>query len=148
MKSALILIILIATFQLIASDRTERFGKLIVECNNLENDDGVIRSHLYHSSQPDFFPKECDSAYRKAVVNPKDGRCVIIYDNIPYGEYAFTVHHDENNNVSLDRNFLGLPSEGWGISTNPKVVFSLPEFKEVKINVFKPEVRVKVKMNY
>jgi len=39
--------------------------------------------------------------------------------NLPAGEYAVVVLHDENLNKQLDRNWLGKPKEQWGMSNNP-----------------------------
>lgn len=35
------------------------------------------------------------------------------------GQYAVTVFHDENRNGRLGTNFLGMPTEGVGVSNNP-----------------------------
>ncbi len=35
------------------------------------------------------------------------------------GRYAVTVYHDENRNGRLGTNFIGMPTEGVGVSNNP-----------------------------
>lgn len=35
------------------------------------------------------------------------------------GNYAVTVFHDENRNGRLNQNFIGMPTEGVGVSGNP-----------------------------
>ena len=35
------------------------------------------------------------------------------------GSYAVTVFHDENRNGRLNQNFIGMPTEGVGVSGNP-----------------------------
>lgn len=47
---------------------------------------------------------------------PADGRQTITLDDIPAGEYALLVFHDENDNMQLDVNFIGIPSEPIGFS--------------------------------
>jgi uncharacterized protein (DUF2141 family) len=44
------------------------------------------------------------------------------------------VVHDQNNNLKLDTNFLGLPKEPYGFSNNPKVV-GKPSFDAVKFKL-------------
>ena len=42
--------------------------------------------------------------------------------DLPAGNYAVQVMHDENGNDKLDTNFLGIPTEGYGFSNNPNVM--------------------------
>lgn len=39
-----------------------------------------------------------------------------IIDNLPPGEYALLVYHDENDNERIDKNFVGIPVEPIGFS--------------------------------
>lgn len=50
------------------------------------------------------------------------GRMRHVFEGLPPGRYAVMVIHDENRNGRLDSNFLGLPSEGYGFSRNPRVM--------------------------
>ena len=45
-----------------------------------------------------------------------------VFADLPPGKYAVMVIHDENENGKLDSNFLGIPSEGYGFSQNPRVM--------------------------
>ena len=45
-----------------------------------------------------------------------DGRDSYVLQDIPAGEYALIVYHDENENRLLDRNFIGIPTEALGFS--------------------------------
>jgi uncharacterized protein (DUF2141 family) len=62
--------------------------------------------------------KEAARARIKAV----NGELVYRFENLPPGPYAVQVMHDENDNGKLDSNFLGIPSEGYGFSNNPRVM--------------------------
>lgn len=43
----------------------------------------------------------------------------ISFTGLPAGRYALTVQHDENGDGKLQRNFIGMPTEGVGVSNNP-----------------------------
>lgn len=43
----------------------------------------------------------------------------ISFSGFPAGRYALTVQHDENGDGKLQRNFIGMPTEGVGVSNNP-----------------------------
>ena len=47
---------------------------------------------------------------------------------IPPGTYAIGVDIDENENMKLDTNFLGIPKEQYGFSNNTKA-FGTPKFE-------------------
>lgn len=121
-------------------------GKIIVEIEGFPNDKGVVRSHLFNSAEP--YPTESDSAFKKTTSFAKSGKAVLEYDNVPYGIYALTVHHDENNNGKMDRNFIGYPKEGFGLSNNPKIMFSVPTFEECKFKLDKDVKIIKIKLKF
>lgn len=54
---------------------------------------------------------------------------------LPLGEYAFTVFHDENDNDKLDANFIGIPKEPGIISNNAKGSFGPPKYKDAKFEL-------------
>lgn len=44
---------------------------------------------------------------------------LLSFPGIPAGRYALTVQHDENGDGKMQRNFIGMPTEGVGVSNNP-----------------------------
>jgi uncharacterized protein (DUF2141 family) len=67
---------------------------------------------------------------------------------VPPGRYAAVVIHDENSNMKLDRNFLGIPKEGFGFSNNPRVAFSAPPFQSAVVPVACPETELQIRLIY
>ena len=59
----------------------------------------------------------------------KTGRVEVVFEDVAPGRYGIVVLHDENENRKIDRNFIGLPKEGWGMSNNPRPGFSAPNFE-------------------
>ena len=43
-----------------------------------------------------------------------------VLTDIPAGEYALLVYYDENDNLEIDKNFIGIPTEPLGFSNNYK----------------------------
>ena len=41
------------------------------------------------------------------------------FRDVPFGEYAIWICHDENSDGKLGTNFLGMPNEGVGVSGPP-----------------------------
>jgi uncharacterized protein (DUF2141 family) len=51
-----------------------------------------------------------------------DGTLSLKVAGLAPGRYAVRVMHDENGNGQLDRNFVGMPTEGYGFSNNPRAM--------------------------
>ena len=58
-----------------------------------------------------------------------------LFANVPPGIYAIMVFHDANNNNQFDKNFLGIPKEGYGASGNNLPFASAPAFNANKFEV-------------
>jgi uncharacterized protein (DUF2141 family) len=67
---------------------------------------------------------------------------------VPPGQYAVVVIHDENSNMKLDRNFLGIPKEGFGFSNNPRVILSAPSFQSAAAPVTCPATQLAIRLIY
>ena len=65
-----------------------------------------------------------------------------------FGVYAVSVFHDENMNQKLDKNFVGVPNEGYGASNNPKKKMGPPNFDEAKFQLSGTEQSVEIKLMY
>ena len=147
-KITIILFALLLIFNLAASAKTNQppTGQIEVSLYNFESDDGNVRVHLYNTDTKDYFPSNSSKCIRLIVEKIKDKSSYVVFDNLPYGSYALAVHHDENLNIKMDRNFLGMPTEGWGLSNNIIPVFKLPSFDDCKFELNDKSVKVFIKM--
>jgi uncharacterized protein (DUF2141 family) len=57
------------------------------------------------------------------------------YKGLPRGVYAVACSHDLNGNQITDTNFVGLPTEDWGVSNNIHPTFREPTFAEAKFDL-------------
>ncbi len=67
---------------------------------------------------------------------------------VPPGRYGIVVIHDENANMKLDRNFLGIPKEGFGFGNNPHVGMSAPSFQAAAVPVHCPSTQTEIRLIY
>lgn len=56
---------------------------------------------------------------RHAVASSSE---MIRFEDLPPGSYAISLFHDENDNGEMDKNIVGMPTEGYGFSQNPRVM--------------------------
>ncbi len=65
--------------------------------------------------------------------------------NLPEKKYGVCIYHDENNNNKCDKNFFGIPTEGYGFSNNKKPLLSIPSFEDCAVNLISDkEISIKV----
>jgi uncharacterized protein (DUF2141 family) len=88
------------------------------EISGLRNAKGVVRCLLFRSG--DGFPSDATKAIGRAVAAISDGAAVCEFAEPPAGTLAVSFIHDENGNGVLDKNFFGIPTEGYGFSNNAR----------------------------
>ena len=64
------------------------------------------------------------------------------------GDYAVAVYHDENDNHHFDKNFLGLPAEGYGFSNDAPTFLGPPSFAAARIGVHPGDNRILIRLRY
>lgn len=106
---------------------------LTVQINGLRNNAGKIGVTLYNKEQG--FPSSSTAAFKHGTRIPTNQSAAMVFYDLPPGTYAVGILHDENNNMEMDYNFFGIPTEGFGISNNPKMVIKAPTFSEAKFEV-------------
>ncbi len=110
---------------------------LTVTAGNLRNDLGQVLICVFPADGPEKaeFP-DCTKGHgaRYAQAPVSGGKAVMTFNGLKDGVYAVAIVHDENGNGKLDTNFLGIPAEGVGVSTNPRV-FGKPSFEQGQFSI-------------
>ncbi|GIL39854.1 DUF2141 domain-containing protein [Roseiterribacter gracilis] len=75
----------------------------------------------------------------------REGTTRVIVRNVPPGRWAVEAFHDENDNQQFDTNFLGLPTEGFGFSNDPRLR-GKPLFEESAIDVREPRTEITLRL--
>jgi len=96
------------------------------------------------------FPNDASQAIhtQAADIDPQTLSAQVVFADLPAGVYAVSVFHDENMNEKLDKNFMGVPKEGYGASNNPKKKMGPPNFEETKFQLGGTEQSVEIKLMY
>ncbi|HZZ08336.1 MAG TPA: DUF2141 domain-containing protein [Candidatus Binataceae bacterium] len=111
-----------------AAQATPRGASVLhVRVVNLRDSTGQVICTLFNS--PMAFPTDPTRALWQIAVPIKDNAAVCSFGVLAPGKYALVAFHDENSNGKFDRNWLGLPKEGYAFSNNVRPVFSPPSFK-------------------
>jgi uncharacterized protein (DUF2141 family) len=114
-------------------------GTLILEITGLRDTAGQIHASIFKSE--DGFPRDTTAVFASATLDltAKEG-VVLRFTNLEFGYYAIAVLHDKNGNGTMDTGLLGVPSEGFGFSNNPRIGFGAPSFESCRFRFDRKEV--------
>lgn len=104
-------------------------SKIMASISNFRNDNGVCRACLFNNAVS--FDK-LNKPFNCVSVTIKMKTALVVFSDVPPGSYAIMVFHDKNNNNKIDRNFLGIPTEGYGASNNKLPLAASPNFEDNK----------------
>jgi len=106
---------------------------LTIRLSGFRNDEGQVLVAIFRGQSG--FPGASEKALKRAVTSVRGGEARLVVHDLPPGEYAIAVVHDENRDNSLDTNFLGIPKEGLGISNNAKMRVGPPKYVDAKFSI-------------
>ena len=139
-----ILIGVLATAFLSPVVSTAAAMELEISVVGLRNTKGNILVALYRDAET-FLDKE--DFFRNLVIPASGQPPTGVIRELPEGEYAIAILHDENNNNKMDRRFF-VPREGFGFSNNVKVRVRAPSFGDAKFTVNSERTRLEIELQY
>ena len=105
---------------------------LNVAVAGIRSNRGRIRIALW--STPEAFTKG-ELAVAKDNALARVGQVFFSFAELRPGPYALASYHDEDDDVTFDQTWIGLPAEGLGFSNDAWIQFGPPSFEEAKIQV-------------
>jgi len=109
---------------------------------------GGMAVAIFPKSEAKGFPD--GAGYIRKVYKKPDGHSPFKIDilDLAEGEYALSAFQDEDGDEMLARDWLGIPSEPFGFSNNPRIYFGAPSFRRSSFSVLpgKNQISVKVKV--
>lgn len=117
---------------------------LVVQIAPVKDAQGNIRVGLYQD--PKTFRKEAQAlAVQQVAAAP--GSVEVRFTNLTPGRYAIMAYHDANADGELNRRLGMFPTEGYGLSNNPKVM-GPPQFEASAFSVPVPGDRLTIELHY
>jgi uncharacterized protein (DUF2141 family) len=118
---------------------------LAVKVENFKNAKGHVLYILFNGKTG--FPDDPKQSFRQGKIPSEEAARGFQISDIPAGDYALSLIHDENDNDKLDTNFIGIPKEGFGFSNNPKIRFGAPGFEKCRFEV-KGAEQIKIELKH
>jgi uncharacterized protein (DUF2141 family) len=104
-------------------------NKLTIVVEGIENVRGHLMVGLYDKEN---FRKQ---PIHGQIVKVEAETVTVVLEDIPPGEYAVSLYHDENDNGKLDTGLFGIPTEKYGFSNNAKGQYGPPSYEDCKFRV-------------
>jgi uncharacterized protein (DUF2141 family) len=119
-------------------------GDLTIILKGFENDDGKAMVALSNSEE-DYDTR--GQAFQSNQLQIKKNEALWTIQNLPFGEYAIKVYHDEDDDGEMDTNFLGIPSEDYGFSNDATGSFGPASWEDAKFLFNSPQDTVHIKVD-
>lgn len=117
---------------------------IVVQLNGIKEQSGQVLLSLFNSDEG--FPTRPEKAFKWSRAKVTSSSLIISLDGLPPGNYAIAVVHDENSNEVMDRNWIGMPAEPYGISNNATGTFGPPKYDDAKFTVTGKRDTIKIEM--
>jgi uncharacterized protein (DUF2141 family) len=124
---------------------SESSSTVLIEVAGFKNTRGTLNCRLFTKAAD--FPDGEGIVTLRVTITGSNTSCS--FSNIEPGTYAIAVVHDENGNGKLDKNFVGVPSEGYGVSNNKTYALSAPKWDESTFKLGATESKaLQIKLRY
>ncbi len=116
--------------------------ELVLNVDKITNPKGVMMIALYNSAAGYNSDTNIFSGKQIAV---SENMLTVNFGDIPAGDYAIKLYQDENQNGTIDKNVIGIPTEGYGFSNNGGAM-GQPSFEDAKFTV-KSNTRISIHLH-
>lgn len=121
-------------------------GTLRVVVNDVRNEKGVVRVHLWN--RDDRYPRDLSRSTLDRAAKIKGNRAVIVFRELPHGTWAAFAYHDEDSNGEIRSNWIGMPKEGVGASKNARGRMGPPSFEDAAISFIDAQKTIAINLRY
>lgn len=98
----------------------------------------------------DGFPKEHEKAIARQIRQASTSKVKFTFENNGYENLAIKIHHDENGDTRVTKNWTGIiPKEGLGFSNGGRIgLFGPPSYTECVLDHIDLSSPITIKMRY
>lgn len=120
-----------------------RASDVEVRIMNVADGRGTVRAEI---CRPAEWLK--DGCAHKSLAPAVRGVTTVTLRNVEPGTWAVVAFHDRNNDGEVDRNLLGIPTEGIGFSRDPSLGLHGPSFSSAAFTVGNDGVTIEIRLRF
>jgi uncharacterized protein (DUF2141 family) len=106
-------------------------GVVEVRVEGVASTRGTVYASIFLSAEG--FPGDKGMAFAYRAVPAHGGTLVLIFEEVPAGDFVVAVLHDADENEELSFNLLGMPKEDYGFSRGARAMFGPPSFEKAAV---------------
>jgi uncharacterized protein (DUF2141 family) len=146
-KANTLFLAIVAIISLIRTVNAESPATLTVVVNGLHHKNGQVCLRVYSSEKG--FPDSNTSEVQSGCTQITGSSVKKQFSGLKPGTYAVAVVDDQNGDHKLNKDFFGIPQEGFGISKNPTVSITTgtPKFRDASFLLTK-NTTINIVMKY
>jgi uncharacterized protein (DUF2141 family) len=144
MQRFLVGLFLLASLVVPSKAEATSSSTLTVTISGLGNQQGQVCFSLFSGRQG--FPSNGAYAIQASCVSAASTPVIVTFQNLNVGNYAVAVFHDANGDGVLNRNWLGVPTEAFGFSQNPRIIASAPQFGDSAVLVAGSQTAIQIRL--
>ena len=140
-----LMLLVVSRYSMKAQKRNEENLKLFLvqlTVTGFKDNNGQAILNIFNSS--DGFPSDFSKAYRSLKGKIIENKIKFSVE-LPAGLYAFGCVHDENSNNRMEKNILGIPKEGAGLSNYSRGGY--PSYDKAKVHI-RENTFLQIKIKY
>jgi uncharacterized protein (DUF2141 family) len=116
-------------------------NKIVVEVDHINSTKGTVNVAVYNSEK-EFLKTPFMSMKKDADTVG----LVFEFTGVPNGDYTVSLYHDVNANGELDKNFMGIPDEPYGVSNEGRRMFGPPSYSGALFKIEDYNVRLRISL--
>lgn len=109
-------------------------GDIQIKITDLPSSKGKVMLAVYNSEK-NF--EQTGIFYKNAKLEIVKKTASFTFKDLPFGEYAIKLYHDENSNGLLDTGLFGIPTEGYAFSNNASGFMGPASYNDSKFKLDK-----------
>lgn len=121
-------------------------GDLTITVDGLKRQKGQICFSVFTGNKG--FPNNKDSSLQTGCIKVAGTSVKLNFRDLEAGNYAVAVFHDVNSDGALNRNFIGIPTEGFGFTNNPAIRTGPPKFNDSAVLVAGSSTNTQINLQY
>jgi uncharacterized protein (DUF2141 family) len=124
-------------------------GSLKLTVTGANNNKGVVRVALYNSKDSYAADKHNtgDGAFKKGTAEIKNSKAEYSFSDLPFGQYAVKVYHDEDNSGTFYTGAFGIPKVQYGFSNNAKGMMGPAPFNKAIFDLKSPQMSMAIELS-
>lgn len=128
--------------------QAEQTTQMEVHVYGAKNENGNVLITIYNSND-NWLKNDPEKIVAQRSL-PAKQHVQTTFEELPYGKYAISVIHDENNNNKIDMSWFPVPrsEEGYGFSNDARPNMGPPKFEDAVFAIKKPKVSKKILLHY